>query len=149
MDQAAFLKSPMSGKHFVGSRSDQRSLSRRLKQLDVGTLNAIPHKRLRKREFGDIEDRLISYINLRGEKYKINKCGINWMTLRNKSQEHTEELGYSPRAFRVSSGWISRVLSRHNKVGITLHGEADDMTVEEREDLMSDWHITFHDLGGI
>ena len=68
------------------------------------------------------------------------------MTLRIKAQKYAEELGYSPRIFKASSGWISRVLTRHNKVGIHLHGEADDMTAGEREEIMAGWRLTFHDL---
>ena len=44
MCQATFLKSPLSGKNFVGSRSEQQSFSKRLKQLDVGGLTSIQHK---------------------------------------------------------------------------------------------------------
>ena len=93
-----------------------------------------------------MEYRLVKYIELREKTYKINKCGINWMTLRIKAQKCAEELGYNPAAFKASSGRITRVLSRHNKTGIRLYGEADDMTAGEREEVMADWRISFHDL---
>ena len=146
MSQASFLKSSVCGDTFVGNRSQQQSFSRRLKQYDKGHLTATHHVRNRKREFGDVEDRLVKYIELRERKYKVDKCGINWMTLRIKAQKYAQELGYTPAQFKASSGWIARVLERSNKTGISLHGEADDMTAEEREVIMADWRITFHEL---
>ena len=146
MSQAFFLKSTVSGKTFVGSRSEQQSFSRRLKQFDKGELTISHHLRRRKREFGDVEDRLVSYIELRERKYKVDKCGINWMTLHLKSQKYAQELGYTRGQFKASSGWIEKVLDRSNKTGISLHGEADDMTAEEREAIMRDWRIAFHEV---
>ena len=71
MGQAAFLKSPLGGKYFVGGRSEEGSFSRRLKKLDVGKLNTLHHRRLRKREFGVIEYRLIAYISLREKNIRL------------------------------------------------------------------------------
>ena len=93
----------------------------------------------RKWEFRDIEDNLVKYIELREKKYKFSKCGINSMTLCIKAQKYTEELGYSPVAFKASSRWIVSFLSHHNKTSISLHGEADDMIAGEWEEMMADW----------
>ena len=73
----------------------------------------------------------MKYIELRGNKYNNSKYIINWMTLCIKAQKYTEELGYSPVAFKASSRWIVSFLSHHNKTSISLHGEADDMTAGE------------------
>ena len=130
MDQATFLKSPVSGKVFMGSQSEQQSFSRRLNELNKGKLTSRYHLRQRKREFGDIEDHLVKYIELRENKYNNSKYIINWMTLCIKAQKYTEELGYSPVDFKASSEYIARVLSRHNKTSTSLHGEAADTTLE-------------------
>ena len=53
--------------------------------------------------------------------------------MRNKAIIDVKELGCRPLSFKASSGWISRVLTRHGKVGINLHGDASNMTTEERE----------------
>jgi hypothetical protein len=41
-------------------------------------------------------------------------------------------------------GWISSTLKCNKKVGINLHGEANDMTLEEREKIMPAWQKEFH-----
>ena len=52
-------------------------------------------------------------------KYKNSKYIIKWMTLCIKAQKYTEELGYSPSAFKASSGWSARVLSRLTRLSST------------------------------
>ena len=46
--------------------------------------------------------------------------------------------------FKALPCWISVTLKRNKKVGINLHDEANDMTDEEREMIMSAWHKDFH-----
>ena len=71
MSQAAFLRSTGSGEAFVGSRSEQQSFGKRLKQFDMGQLRLTEHKRLRRIEFGDIEARLVAYISLREKNTRL------------------------------------------------------------------------------
>ena len=146
MNQSAFLKSTISGKAFSGTRSEQMSFSTRLKLFDKGELKGGALTRQRERKYGDVEDRLMGYVELRQRKYRTDKCGINWLTLRHKAVVYANELGYAPSAFKASDGWIANALRRHGKVGINLHGEANDMTAEEREGIMADWRVEFHEL---
>ena len=90
----------------------------------------------------------VTYINISEilRKYRTNKCGINWLTLRHKAIMYVKELGLAPSAFKASDGWIANALQRHGKVGINLHGEGNDMTAEEREGIMVDWRVKFHEL---
>ena len=41
--------------------------------------------------------------------------------------------------FNASSGWLAKTLNRYDRVGINLHGEADDMDPEERQRVISEW----------
>ena len=41
--------------------------------------------------------------------------------------------------FQASDGWIDKVLKRNNLVGITMHGEAEDMRDEKHRELMKEW----------
>jgi hypothetical protein len=41
--------------------------------------------------------------------------------------------------FEASPGFISRVLRDHNLIGVSLHGEANNMDDKEREQIMSAW----------
>ena len=58
---------------------------------------------------------------------------------------YANKIGYKPLAFKALSGLISRILSRHVKVGINLHGEANKITVGEREAIMADWRIKLYE----
>ena len=139
MKQAAFLKSTVSGPVFSGTRSEQMSFSTRLKLFDKGELMGGALLRQRARKYGDVEDRLMRYVELRQRRYRTDKCGINWLTLHHKAVLFAKECGYGP-DFKASDGWISNSLRRHGKVGINLHGEANDMTAGDRE--RSSWRIS-------
>ena len=65
MKRTAFLKSTVSGNAFSGTRSEQSSFCTRLKLFDKNELKSGALLRQRKREFGDVEDRLMHYFELR------------------------------------------------------------------------------------
>jgi hypothetical protein len=46
--------------------------------------------------------------------------------------------------FKASAGWLSKVLRRHNKMGVNLHGEACDVPAEEITKIMTGWLVRFH-----
>ena len=62
--QAAFLKSTISGYVFSGTKSEQTSFCSRLELFGKNELKCGSFKRQRKREFDDVEGRLIQYIKL-------------------------------------------------------------------------------------
>jgi hypothetical protein len=45
--------------------------------------------------------------------------------------------------FEASPGFISQVLRDHNLIGVSLHGEANDIDDKEREQTMSAWREKF------
>ena len=78
--------------------------------------------------------------------YEKDKCGVSWLTLTNKSIQYADLLGLSQEKFKGSPGWVANTLRIHGKVGINLHGEADDMTEKERNDIMDKWRTEFFEL---
>ena len=59
MKQSALLKSNASGDFFIGKKSEQKSFSAKLKLFNKNELKSGLFTRQRKREFDDVEDRLI------------------------------------------------------------------------------------------
>lgn len=144
--QSKFLKSTLSGENVSGTLQEQQTFSRYLRQYDNKKLLPSQSKKNRNRAYQDIEMKLIDYIDLRGKNYKMDKCGLSWVTLRNKSLQFADLLGYDEEEFKASDGWISNTLKRNGKVGITCHGEANDMTEEHRKKIMKKWLKEFHEL---
>lgn len=57
-----------------------------------------------------------------------------------------KQCGIAEEDWNRSAGWVTNVLKRHNLVGITLHGEANDMDDATRRELMKTWLTEFHKL---
>ena len=144
MSLAQFLKSDHTSEQFDGSKSQQVSFGKYLKKFDNGELKPIPMKRQRERKYVQVEQKLKMYLNLRSEKYKRDKCGISWNLIREKCLCWAKEFGFDD--FKVSAGWIQNTLKIHNLKQIKLHGEAADMSMEEKESLMKPWREEFHKL---
>ena len=90
---------------------------------------------------------MVKYLDLRKQKFREDKTGVSWVVLVSKSLHFAELLGYDigpAGLFKASPGWICDVLYRSGKVGKVVHGEAMDMSKEEREKLMKPWLIKFH-----
>ena len=143
LNQTQFLKSDLSGDSFTGTLSERQSFGRKLKQYDDDNLKSSTRMRIKKGEFEDVEKMLVKYIDLRAEKYKRDKCGLNWATITSKSLLYARQCGYTQDEFKGSPGWIDNVLKRNDKVGINLHGEAADMDDDEREVIMDKWRTSF------
>jgi hypothetical protein len=65
MTNAQFLKSAMSGTDFTGTRSEQVSFGKYLRKYQNGELKPTSKKRIRKRKYKAMEDKLVEYINRR------------------------------------------------------------------------------------
>ena len=52
--------------------------------FESGKVENIDVNRAKDRKFSDIEDKIISYIKLRSDKYKQEKCGTIWILLQEK-----------------------------------------------------------------
>ena len=141
MSKKTFLESDLTSLKFSGTKSEVRSMSMYLKQYkDGGLLGSEPDNFTRKRAplFPEVEKNLMAYLDLRSEKYQHDKCGILWLLLRAKALAYAKKLQVT-KPFTASDGWISNFLNRHNLTGISLHGEAGDMSAEERKETMEKW----------
>jgi hypothetical protein len=144
MTKASFLRSPLSGDSITGTASEQVSFGRMLIQFENGALKPSDKMRGRVRKFEDIEKRLIQYLDLRARAYLQDKCGVSWITLVKKSLQFADLLGYSEDEFKASPGWVAATLKNYGKIGINLHGEANNMSEEARADIMKVWCVDFH-----
>jgi hypothetical protein len=140
MSNAQFLKSSESGNVFTGTVSQQMSFGRYLKQFENGELEPSGKKRSRESKYKVLEDKLVEYIRLCQQLYQTDKCGLSWLILQKKLLHWAkleEDEVYSD--FQASPSFISRVLRTHNLIGVSLHGEANDMDDETREGIMLEW----------
>jgi hypothetical protein len=81
-----------------------------------------------------VEDKLVHYIHLCQSLYQHEKCGLSWIILQKKLVHWAPlEEGEVYKNFEASPGFISWVLRDHNLIGVSLHGEANDMDDKERE----------------
>ena len=90
----------------------------------------------------EIEKKLIQYLDLRAQKYFQDKCGVMWIFMQNKCLKFAELLRIID--FEYSPTYISDTLRLNKKVGINFHGEANDMTGEERWVIVSVWSNDFY-----
>ena len=140
-----FLRSADSGSNFSGTNSEVVSFSRHFKRYKSGHLQPSESIRIKTSSFPDVESKLIAYIELRARYYKRDKYGVSHSLLKEKAKKFAEDLNIKD--FNASNGWLHRTLKRHGKIGIALHGEADDISIEERNKIVDDWKKdTFHPL---
>jgi hypothetical protein len=144
--KAAFLCSDLSGPKFTGIEKLERvSFGKMLIKYRKGTLKHSTKFKSRPSLFPDVEEKLVAYIDLRAKFYKRDKCGLSWDLLKIKARKFADDLGY--KEFRASNGWLRNTLKRHDKIGISLHGEADDVTLEDRLQVVDKWKMEeFHPL---
>jgi hypothetical protein len=131
MSMAAFLQSVES----AGTKSQQISFSKYLKQYgENGELKPASKKQTRESKFKAVEDKLVHYIIRLGQSlYQCDKCGFSWIIMQKKLVHWAaleEDEVY--KNFEASPGFISWVLRDHNLIGVSFHGEANDMDDEER-----------------
>jgi hypothetical protein len=144
MSIGLFLKSNLSGEQFTGTKSQQVLFAKYLKKYENGELRPLTKKRVRQSKYVALEEKLVKYIRLRQSLYHRDKCGLSWVVLEKKLADWAtieEDEAYND--FKASPGFISRVLKDHNLIGVSLHGEANDMNDEEREGIMADWRVMF------
>jgi hypothetical protein len=136
MSKAAFLRSSKSSEGFTGTVSEQQIFGRKLKEFDNESLKPLALLRSCKRKFTVVEDKLIEYLALRAKAYKRDKCGTSWLTMKHKCLQWASMDDSTTLDFKASDGWLAKTLKRHDIIGINLHGEANDLTDDQREALM-------------
>mmetsp|Transcript_3399 Transcript_3399/g.6293 ORF Transcript_3399/g.6293 Transcript_3399/m.6293 type:complete len:251 (-) Transcript_3399:285-1037(-) len=109
-----FLESEESGPIFEFNRSTKQSLIYYLKRYKSGTLRPEKVKRSKKRKFCAVEEKLLSYIQLRSQKNRKDTSGLSWLDLQKKCMEwknNDPDLHDEP--FSCSAGWLNGVLKRN------------------------------------
>ena len=144
MGQAEFLRSSKSDTMFTGSKTQRSSFARWLKQYDDGKLKDNDMMREKKRSYVDVELKLCTYLRIRAEQCKRDKCGVSWLLLKEKCKKWSVEFGHA--TFACSDGWLNKTMERHGFKQVNLHGEANDMTDDECAVLMVPWRKELQDL---
>ena len=146
LSKRAFLLSDDTGDKFGQEsdrnkqRSEESSFSQKLKKYRNNELKNNTNIRDKKELFPKTAKKLIQYLDLRAKRYQRDKCGVAWTTLHAKSLDFGNQTGEAQQSnFEASPGWIKNVLERNDRVGINLHGEANDMDDNERAKIMAKW----------
>lgn len=101
--------------------------------------------RVKDGKYPSIEERLVQYIDDRAKLYQQDKCGLYWQILQEKATEFAaEQMPGQP--FPASPGWLDGVLKRHGIIGVSLHGEANDIDANTASSLMTQFRNTLHAL---
>jgi hypothetical protein len=123
-----------------------------LKSHEQGSLRPVPNEdarfRVRKSPYEPVENLLVNYIQLRKKLLSRDKIGLSVETLQQKAIEFAAKI-LSPEAskgFRASRGFIWNLLNRHELVGVSLHGEKNEVSEEEAEDLMRPFRVELEEL---
>ena len=109
MGQSEFLRSPLSGNVLTGTRSEQGSFGKKLRSFKSGSLENTKARRIRKRGYKVIENKLVQYLKLREENYKRDKLGTSWLLLREKCMQWARDLELN-NDFKCSNGWMQNTL---------------------------------------
>jgi len=135
MNYSTFLKGTESGPHFNGRKSQCVSFGQKIKLYKADALVSDKRQRNVVGQYLEVEHRLVEYLRLRQQYYKIDKCGLSWQILKERAATFAEEQKQSQpekyASFNASSGWLSNVLKQNNFVGMSLHGEAAEADEEE------------------
>ena len=88
----------------------------------------------------------MEYIELRQRLYSRDKCGLSWEVLRTRADKIAMEILPTERYshFAASNGWLRATLNRHKLIGVNLHGEASEISVEEAEEKMHKFRAELH-----
>ena len=97
---------------------------------------------VRSRKHAEIDNKLIHYLDICTHKYPQDTCGVRCIFMENKILRFAEGLGLND--FKDSLCWISDTLNRNKKVVINLNDEANDITYQEKEIIMSEWRNDFY-----
>jgi len=129
----AFLESSHSGGEVTGTQSEINGFGKHLKQYATGALKPSQNKRNRGSLYPDLEAKLVAYVRLRQRLYKKDKVGLSWTYMQEKLKlwakaENDDKYKY----FQASPGFLNRCLKRNGIVGFSLHGEANEISDEDR-----------------
>ena len=141
--QNKFLYSKASGVN-ISSAIQKMHLSRALQKYNCGALKNEDTKKVYKREFEDMEKKLLAYFELRIKIHKQDKCGVSFGILQAKLLKWAREAGISEDKFAASNGCITGVLKRNVKISINLYGEANDITDKAAAAMMNPWLKDVH-----
>ena len=88
-------------------------------------------------QFTVVETKLIDYVKLRAQTYRVDKYGLSRMMMKDSCVKWARDGNITN--FKISYGWINKTLQRYGMARINLHGEANNMTDEEVEAVIDPW----------
>ena len=136
--QSDFLRSEYSGSEMSDSDKCRSQFSQKLRQYKSGKLvDRDDVFRVRSVKFGDIEKKVVQYLELREVSFVKTKCGLSWDLLLAKASQWAEKLEITN--FSASRGWLQNVLHRNGFTMVIAHGEANEMDENEFQDQIAKW----------
>lgn len=132
MSAAEFLRSELSGSKVQGSVSQQQSFGRFLKKFKSDQLQQAVVMRMQKREYEDVERKLLDYINSQAHNSKAGKRGVAWSVISQKCKQWAHELGHEK--FKVSPAWVDNILKRNKRDNAKSHEEDTELNDDQRTD---------------
>ena len=144
---ASFLRSEASGPDIDAKKSSMTSFASYLKNFRKNDLQPKKAKRVHCSKHKEVEEKLVHYIDLRAKLFKMDGKGLSWQIMQAKCAEWAkDENDAKHKDFKASPGFICNVLNRNDIVGINLHGEGNEMSDDERCELIGTFKDEFHQV---
>ena len=137
--QSSFLRSNDSG-DIEDTLSNRSLFSKNLKKYDKGKLSERMdiHWIRAGNKFKPIEMKLVNYLEMREKSFQRCKLGMSWKVLLGKAAKWGQEMD-GMKDFKASKGWLSKVLHRNAFVSVNAHGEANEISDSEYNNIIAEW----------
>ena len=132
LKRTQFLASEQSGPRLRNCKAHCNLFNKQLKRYENGELENTDVTRQCKRKYLALETKLINYVDVRAKQYTRDKCGLSWLRLKTKCLTWAKNLGIDE--FKCSNGWINDTLKRHGRQRVKLHGEGNDVTLNDENE---------------
>ena len=108
----------------------------------------IKRNRFRTGPYETVGKHLVEYINLRKRLLSQDKIGLDWAYLKMKALKIAEKVLSTEdfEKFRASDGFIHKCLKRNDLIGVTLHGEGNEMSSEQLDQELRPFRIKIGEI---
>ena len=108
----------------------------------------IRRNRFRTGPYETVAKHLVEYINLRKRLLSQDKIGLDWAYLKMKALKIAEKVLSTEdfEKFRASDGFIHKCLKRNDLIGVTLHGEGNEMSSEQLDQELRPFRIKIGEI---